>query len=189
LLFHPESKWLFCGTASGSIKAYRQEPIAEAELTGHTAAVTSLLVHEAVLLSGSEDGTVRAWKHDAASGFVCAATVQSTLGPVHALLVQKLGGMWVGCQRGITCVDLVSLQAVGSIESPARVVGLEQYLDCVIAAYADGVVRIFDATGSENFKHGPLGEHTTNTAIALQRHPQEGKDILLCGQELGYHGI
>merc|ERR1719198_2198530 len=44
LLFHAESKWLFCGLASGLIKAYRQEPLGEAQMQGHTAPVTSLLI-------------------------------------------------------------------------------------------------------------------------------------------------
>lgn len=187
MFFHAESKWLFCGLASGEIKAFCQQPLAEALLQGHTGPVTSMLVHEAVLLSGSEDGSIRAWRHDAsAGGFACVATIQSPLGAVFSLLVQGGKGLWVGTQRGITCVELQSLQPAGNIESAARAIGLVPYMDCVIAAYADGVIRIFDSNGAEKFKHGPLGEHTTNTVISIQRHPQEDKDMLLCGQELGY---
>merc|ERR1712216_144885 len=119
------------------------------------------------------------------SGFACAATIESPLGGAQSLLAVN-GGLWVGSERGICCINLRSLQVVGNIQSSARVVGLLSYQDCVIAAFADGVVRIFDVNGNEKFKHGPVGEHTTNTAVALQRHPTEGKDMLLCGQELGY---
>jgi len=186
LLFHAGSKWLFCGLTSGSIVAYRQEPVAQSLMQGHTAPVTCMVIHESVLLSGSEDCTVRAWRYDeAASSFVAAATIQSAPGPVHTLLVRP-GSLWVGAERGISCVELQSLQAVGNIESASRVVALVQHQDYVIAAYGDGVVRIFDSNGAETFKHGPLGEHTTNTAVTLMRNPHDGKDMLLCGQELGY---
>ena len=48
------------------------------------------------------------------------------------------------------------------------------------------VVKVFDGTGAERHSHGPVGEHTTNTAVALLQHPHDGVMILLCGQELGY---
>jgi len=187
LLYHAESKWLFCGLMNGLIKAFRQEPHAEAMLTGHGEAVTSMLVHESVLLSGSHDGTIRAWQYDpASSGFRCAATVACPLGEVFKLHLQLPTGLWVGAQRGISCVDLQTMQPKGNIEAPARVVGLLSYQECVIAAFANGVVKVFDAVGKEQFSHGPLGEHTTNTAIAMMRVPRDGKDVLLCAQEFGY---
>lgn len=187
LLFHAQSKWLFCGLASGTIRAFRQEPLAQADLAGHTAPVTKMLVHEAILLSASEDSTVRAWRHDDASGgFQCAATINIPTGPVYALHVQLPGGIWAGAARGISCIDLQTLQPVGNIESTAPVVELLAYQDCVLAGYADGVVKVFDAAGAEKFKHGPLGEHTTNFSLALMRHPHSKKDMLLCGQEFGY---
>mmetsp|Transcript_136109 Transcript_136109/g.261478 ORF Transcript_136109/g.261478 Transcript_136109/m.261478 type:complete len:450 (+) Transcript_136109:107-1456(+) len=187
LLFHAASKWLFCGLASGAIRAFRQEPLAQADMAGHTAAITKMLVHEAILLSGSEDGFVRAWSHDASSGgFQCAASIQIPTGPVYALHVQVPGGIWAGAARGISCIDLGTLQPVGNIESPARVVELLSYKDCVLAAYADGVIKVFDAAGAEKFKHGPLGEHVTNYSLVLMQHPHAKKDVLLCGQEFGY---
>eukprot|EP00401_Gymnodinium_catenatum_P027698 CAMPEP_0117509340 /NCGR_PEP_ID=MMETSP0784-20121206/27423_1 /TAXON_ID=39447 /ORGANISM="" /LENGTH=454 /DNA_ID=CAMNT_0005304941 /DNA_START=1 /DNA_END=1361 /DNA_ORIENTATION=- len=188
LLFHAESKWFFCGLLDGHIKAYCQEPAAEASLDGHTAAVTVLLIHEGVLLSGSEDCTIRAWRRDGSTGsFQCAATIQSPVGPAYSFHVStQAGSLWVGAQQGVSCISLQSLQCVGSIHSTAQVVGLLPYEDCIIACYADGVAKVLDATGNEKFSHGPVGEHTTNTAVALMRHPHAGKTLLLCGQELGY---
>lgn len=187
VLFHADSKWLFCGLFDGQIKAYRQEPFAECTLVGHGEAVTSMLIHESVLLSGSHDGTIRAWQYDAGSAsFRCAATVQSPLGQVFKIHVSPPGSLWVGSQRGISCVSLETMQPVGNIESPARVVGLAPYQNSIIAAFANGVIKAYDAAGNEQFSHGPLGEHTTNTAIGMMRIPRIGKDILLCGQEFGY---
>mmetsp|Transcript_12531 Transcript_12531/g.25482 ORF Transcript_12531/g.25482 Transcript_12531/m.25482 type:complete len:434 (-) Transcript_12531:120-1421(-) len=187
LLFHAESKWLFCGLFDGQIRAYRQEPFAECTLVGHGEAVTSMLIHESVLLSGSHDGTVRAWQYDAASGtFRCAATVQSPLGQVFKIHVQAPSSLWVGAQRGISCVSLQTMQPVGNIESPARVVGIVPYQSSIIVAFANGVIKAYDAAGNEQFNHGPLGEHTTNTSIGMMNIPRLNKDILLCGQEFGY---
>lgn len=188
LLFHAASKWFFCGLLDGLIKAYRQDPVAEANLQGHTGAVAALLLHEDVLLSGSEDCSVCACKYDAACGaFQCATTVASTVGPVFALHVDMTSaGLWVGGHQGISCVSLQTMQSSGSIASPAQVVALLPYESCVIAAYGDGVVKVFDAGGKEQFSHGPVGEHTTNTAVTIMRHPVAGKMLLLCGQELGY---
>eukprot|EP00747_Dinoflagellata_sp_TGD_P218528 gnl/TRDRNA2_/TRDRNA2_90762_c0_seq2.p1 gnl/TRDRNA2_/TRDRNA2_90762_c0~~gnl/TRDRNA2_/TRDRNA2_90762_c0_seq2.p1 ORF type:complete len:311 (+),score=42.97 gnl/TRDRNA2_/TRDRNA2_90762_c0_seq2:65-934(+) len=187
LFFHPESKWLFCGLDDGLIKAYRQQPLAETQLQGHTATVRAFLVHEAILLSGSEDATIRAWKYDDASAsFQCAATISSPLGRVFAMHIEMPTSLWLGTLRGICCVNLQTLQPVGEIVCDAHVVGLVRYQDCIIAGLANGVIKIFDGTGSEKFSHGPVGEHTTNTTIATMTHPHANKVLLLCGQEFGY---
>jgi len=187
LLFHAESKWLFCGLFNGDIRAFRQEPAAETRLTGHREPVTCMLVHESVLVSGSHDGSVRAWQYDTAgNSFQCVATIASPLGQVFKILVHPSGNLWVGSQRGITCVNLQSLQPVGNVESPSRVVAMLLYQSSIIVAFANGTIKVYDATGNEQFSHGPLGEHTTNTSVAMMRIPNKGKDVLLCGQELGY---
>jgi len=187
LLHHSASKWLFCGLSTGQISGFRQEPLAEATMQGHTAAVSSLKIHEAALLSGSLDGSARVWRfNEADSSFACAAVVQCLLGPVFALHVQPPGSLWFGAQGGIQCTSAETLQCVGKVESAERVVELLPYQNSVVAAFANGVVKVFDGAGKEEFCHGPLGEHTTNTAAAILRHPHAGKDILLCGQELGY---
>merc|ERR1712048_918726 len=93
---------------------------------------------------------------------------------------------WIGADKGICCVSLQTMAPVGSIDSQARVVGLLSYQSRVLAGFADGIIKVYDAKGCEEFSHGPLGEHTTNTSIALLRHPYANKDLLLCGQEFGY---
>lgn len=187
VLFHAESKWLFCGMINGLIRAFRQDPPAESTMQGHNGAVTSMLVHQAILLSGSHDGTVRAWQFDAASAaFHCVATIQSPLGKVFRLLLPNAESLWVGAEQGISCVSLQTMQAVGSIASPFRVVGLLAYQGSVIAAFANGALKVFDTAGNVQFNQEPLGEHGTNTSIAIMRIPYANKDVLLCGQELGY---
>lgn len=182
LCFHAESSWLFCGLADGQIKAYRQEPSAECTLTAHAGAITSLLVHASILLSGSRDATVRAWRHDGTC-FACLATLPSSMGQVLALCVQ--GGLWLGAEQGVVLVTLETFQPATTIQLSAPVVDLICFENYIIVALADGVVKVFDSCGKEMCSHGPLGEHTTNTAVTLVRHPA-GKMTLLCGQAFGY---
>jgi len=188
LLYDAATKWCFVGLMDGTIKVYRQEPLAEATLQGHTGHVSAFVFHEGVLLSGSQDSSVRAWKIDAASGsFQCAASVDGGVGPILALSVEgSAAGLFLAGEQGISCVSLQSMQPVGRIGPHAPVVGLVSYEGLVIASYSNGVIKAFDGTGAEKFSHGPIGEHTTNTAVALMRHPFAGKIVLLCGQALGY---
>mmetsp|Transcript_73758 Transcript_73758/g.198769 ORF Transcript_73758/g.198769 Transcript_73758/m.198769 type:complete len:484 (+) Transcript_73758:59-1510(+) len=187
LMWHAGSKFLFCGLEDGQIRGFRQEPFAELSLAGHTAAIMSLLIHEGVLLSGSLDGSVRAWRYDDVAGaFNCVATLPIPLGPVYALHLQLPDGLWVGSQKGISVLGLQSLQPVGKIDSSAPVVAMLPYEGSVLVALGSGVVKVFSASGQEQFSHGPVGEHTTNTAVAVVRHPHANKDVLLCGQEFGY---
>eukprot|EP00429_Kryptoperidinium_foliaceum_P119345 CAMPEP_0176295754 /NCGR_PEP_ID=MMETSP0121_2-20121125/57832_1 /TAXON_ID=160619 /ORGANISM="Kryptoperidinium foliaceum, Strain CCMP 1326" /LENGTH=114 /DNA_ID=CAMNT_0017636847 /DNA_START=6 /DNA_END=347 /DNA_ORIENTATION=+ len=74
---------------------------------------------------------------------------------------------------------------MASFDETARVVALVPYSDRVIAALADGSVKVY-GEGGEEFSSGPIGEHTTNTAVAIVRHPHANLDLLLCGQQLGY---
>eukprot|EP00929_Paragymnodinium_shiwhaense_P073721 TRINITY_DN3766_c0_g3_i1.p1 TRINITY_DN3766_c0_g3~~TRINITY_DN3766_c0_g3_i1.p1 ORF type:complete len:450 (-),score=99.30 TRINITY_DN3766_c0_g3_i1:84-1433(-) len=186
MVFHAESAWLFCGLLDGSIKALRQQPAAEDTLSGHTGAVNALLFHEGVLLSGSEDATVRVWRCDAGpSKWACAATINNTVGPVFAMHLQLPQSIWIGSQEGINCVSVANMQSLGTMKSQSAVVAMLPYESCVLAVFSDGVVKAYDGAGAEKFSHGPLGEHITNTAAALVKHPS-GKTLILCGQELGY---
>mmetsp|Transcript_65882 Transcript_65882/g.157492 ORF Transcript_65882/g.157492 Transcript_65882/m.157492 type:complete len:465 (+) Transcript_65882:127-1521(+) len=187
LFYHGASRWLFSGLATGEIKGFRQEPPAQASMAGHTGMVAALLVHETVLLSGAVDSTVKAWTYnDATASFECAATIATPTGEVSCLRVLPNGTLWVGATRGISCVNLQTLQVVGTMESRSPVVSLLQYQDAVVVAFADGVVKLYDGNGKEQFQHGPLGEHTTNTTLAVMQHPYDGSDLLFCGQAVGY---
>lgn len=182
LLFHSESKVLFCGLATGTIRCFRDECASQADLLGHTSAVTSLLIQESKLLSSSADGTCRIWSHDAAHGFICAATIQNPLGPISCIVATSMG-LWMGCSKGVSCVNLQALQVTGGIEASAGVTKLACFQDSVIATYADGAIRIFDAGGQETKSLYCCGQATT--AVAVLRHPHQGKHMLLCGHGAG----
>merc|ERR1711972_564084 len=133
------------------------------------------------------DGTIRAWKFDTNSAnFACAATIPLPLGEVFAMHHYD-SGFWIGARQGISCLSPQTLEPLGKIDYRAgRVVALLPYQGRMMVVFADGVVKVYSSGGQEEFSHGPLGEHTTNTAAAVMRHPHANKDLLLCGQEFGY---
>eukprot|EP00931_Biecheleriopsis_adriatica_P122099 TRINITY_DN97111_c0_g1_i1.p1 TRINITY_DN97111_c0_g1~~TRINITY_DN97111_c0_g1_i1.p1 ORF type:complete len:394 (-),score=59.81 TRINITY_DN97111_c0_g1_i1:100-1236(-) len=182
LLHDSESKSLFCGLATGTIRYFQEESAAQSDLQGHSGAVTTLLIHQAKLLSSSEDGTCRVWSYDAATGFTCSAVIQSELGSVSGLLANHLG-LWMGCARGISCVSPQASQVTGSIGSPAAVTKIASCMDCVAATYADGAIRLFNASGEESKSFKCCGHATT--ALAVLRHPHRGVYMMLCGHNAG----
>jgi len=185
MLHHAPSGWLFFGLATGQIRACKPEGQTEALLEGHTAAVTALQVHEAVLISGAADGTIRLWRCCDGSRFECQATLQNSAGPVSTLLVQLPESLWVGGMHGINCLRLTTMQSVGMIASTERVVALLPIATHVLAAYANGMFKAFSAAGLETFSYKPPeGQTSATTTVALMHHPN-GQVMLLCGQQLG----
>mmetsp|Transcript_24154 Transcript_24154/g.54604 ORF Transcript_24154/g.54604 Transcript_24154/m.54604 type:complete len:407 (+) Transcript_24154:240-1460(+) len=187
LFYEPASKWLFCGLWNGEIAAFCKEPIGEDRMAGHRRSVASITVHSSVVISGSNDGTVRLWTFNAQTRrFAChGQPLQNPSGPVNA--VKVLGnGLWVAGQSGITCFDLESLQARGTITSVHPVTGLLECQGYMLATFRSGDVKIYDSAGAETYHHPSRGDHTSNTAMEIMMHPTESKPMLLCGQTQGY---
>lgn len=187
LCYDPSSKWLFCGLWDGNIQAYCKDPPAEERLMGHRRSVSSIIVHSGVVVSGSNDGTIRLWtRNQQARRFqMHGQAMNNPSGPVNA--VRILGdGLWAGGMTGITCFDLNTLQPRGTIPSQHPVASLLELDGHMLATYRNGDVKIFDAAGNEKYLHPSRGEHTSNQGACIMTHPLDGKPMLLCGQQLGY---
>lgn len=187
LFYEPASKWLFCGLWSGEIQAFCKDPVRQDTLMGHKRSVASLTVHSSVVISGSNDGTVRLWTMNPQSGrFQChGQPLNSPAGPVTSVRVLN-DGLWVGANQGITCFDLNTLQPKGTIPSEHQVTDLIECQGYMLATFRNGDVKIFDATGVQAYHHPSSGEHTSNTAVEVMMHPTLNKPMLLCGQVYGY---
>lgn len=154
---------------------------------GHRRSVASITVHTSVMVSGSNDGTVRLWTPNPQVGRwqMHGQAINNPSGAVNA--VKVLGdALWVGGQTGITCVDLGTLQPRGTVQSVEPVTGLLEFQGHMIASYRNGDVKIFGSSGSEVFASPAKGEHQSNTAVELMMHPIDNKPMLLCGQQFGY---
>eukprot|EP00397_Hematodinium_sp_SG-2012_P035059 GEMP01037670.1.p1 GENE.GEMP01037670.1~~GEMP01037670.1.p1 ORF type:complete len:516 (+),score=58.43 GEMP01037670.1:135-1550(+) len=191
LYFEPSAQMLFCGLNNGEIKCFQASPPREMLLVGHQKAVTCQTSQptpngEGVLITGSLDGTIRFWVfNQSASCFNCTHQLESHCGPVCS--IQVLGEcLWVGGERGMSCLNLLSLQLVGKIDCSSPMCGpfilFENY---IIASFKDGSVGIYDQQGNEMYMQSAQGEHQSNTAVGLVKHPS-GVPLILCGQRGGF---
>jgi len=190
LEFIPNDDILFVGLTNGEIKVYKNNPFKEFTLSGHTKAATSIKMAptpsgEPVILTSSKDGHIRMWVWQThTESFNCTHVLQPEVGPIASILLLN-NCLWVGGQRGISCMDLESLQVAGVIETPPVCGPLIHYEGFVISSFEDGSLAIYDEQGNEEFLLEAHGDHTTNTAFECMQHPS-GTLILLCGQQDGF---
>mmetsp|Transcript_177312 Transcript_177312/g.568511 ORF Transcript_177312/g.568511 Transcript_177312/m.568511 type:complete len:409 (+) Transcript_177312:147-1373(+) len=187
LYYDAAAKWLFCGLWNGEIQAYCKDPVVEDRLQGHRRSVSGITVHSGVVVSGSNDGTIRLWTRPTPqSRWQCHG--QPLNNPSGAVTAVKVLGdaLWVAAQNGITCFDLNTLQPKGTIPSNHQTTALVECQGFMLATFRNGDIKIFDATGNQTFLLPSRGEHTSNMTVELMMHPLENKPMILCGQQYGY---
>lgn len=173
------SGWIFCGFWNGEVKAFSQDG-ANSVLRGHTKRVTDIKQHQGVLITGSADREVRLWQMDPASKvFNCTHTIGDMPGAINCLHV--LGdNIWVGGMSGIAMCNLTSLKVTKLLPPAKTVTSFLEFQGHIVAAYADGGLRVFDGEGNmksemQNLQGGPI------TRIAgLESGPR-----LICGHSHG----
>ncbi|CAE7192866.1 ZFWD3 [Symbiodinium natans] len=140
--------WLFVGLWDGQVQAFAQSG-EELLLTGHRKRVTTLVVHQGVLMSGSYDGEVRLWQMDPATKqFKCTHTLEESL-PGSISKIHVLGNyLFVGGQYGLALLDLTSLKVAKLLPPTKAVADMLEFQGHVIVAYSEGQLRIFDAEGT-----------------------------------------
>jgi len=187
LFYDTASRWLFCGLWNGDIQAFCKDPVVEDRLVGHRRSIASIVVHSSVVVSGSNDGTVRLWTrpNPQSRWQGHGQPINNPSGAVN--VVRILGdGLWVGAQNGITCFDLNSLQPRGTLPANFPCTGLVECQGFMLATFRNGDVKIYDGAGNQTFHLPSRGEHTSNTAVEFMMHPLLNKPMLLCGQQFGY---
>jgi len=172
--------WFFCGLWSGNIQAFSQDGI-EVSLKGHTRRVTSLLVHQNVLISGSADKEVRLWQMDPGTKtFNCTHTLTDSMpGPISKMHV--LGtSLFVGGMNGIAVVNLENLTVTKLLPPTKSVADMLEFQGHVIVGYAEGSLRIFDAQGELKTETKPLAAGPILSLAGLESGPR-----VLCGHSRG----
>lgn len=187
MCYDATSRWLFCGLWDGEIQAYCKDPMVQDRLPGHRLSVTALIVHSGVLVSASHDATVQCWTLNPQNGryHPHGQPLQNPTGAITQTCIVD-GSLWVAGQNGITCFDLASLQAKGTIPSTHQVTGLVDCQGFMVAAMRNGDLKVYDTLGNEKFNLPSRGEHTSNIALDIMMHPKENKPMILCGQQQGY---
>lgn len=173
-------EWIFCGLGDGTIKGYSKTG-QDCTLRGHTKRVNCLLIHQSILVSGSSDNTVRCWQPDPATQtFTCTNTVSEGIpGAVQCIAV--LGAtIWIGGTSGIGILDLTSLTV--AVQPPPKkfLAGFLEFQGHMIAAYADGSLCIFDASGAPKHSQTPLAPGPILCLAGLESGPR-----VLCGHAKG----
>lgn len=172
--------WIFCGLWDGSIKAFSVEG-ANSTLLGHTKRVTAIIQHQGVLISGAMDRDVRLWQMDPGTkAFNCTHTLNESLpGAINCL--HALGeNLWVGGMSGIAMCSLTTLKVTKLLPPVKSVVSFLEFQGHVIAAYADGGLRIFDGDGSMKSEMANLAGGPIHRIAGLDSGPR-----VLCGHSHG----
>ncbi|CAJ1407813.1 unnamed protein product [Effrenium voratum] len=172
--------WLFCGLWDGQIQAFAQDGT-QSVLKGHSKRVTTLLVHQGVLMTGSADKELRLWQMDsAAKTFNCTHTIEESLpGPINKIHV--LGGhLFVGGHYGLAMLDLASLKVTKLLPPTKSVTDILEFQGHVIVAYSEGVIRIFDAEGNLKTESKALDAGPILKLAGLDSGPR-----VLCGHAHG----
>lgn len=178
LLHH--SGWIFCGLWNGNIQAFSQDGT-EVMIKGHWKKVTSLLIHQNILISGSVDREVKLWQMDPGTkSFTCSHTLSDDMpGPISKLLV--LGGnLLIAGMSGISVMNLEKLQVTKKLMPTQPIADMLEFQDHVIVAYVEGAIRIFDADGNLKSETKPLAAGQMCSLAGLESGPR-----LLCGHASG----
>eukprot|EP00929_Paragymnodinium_shiwhaense_P119683 TRINITY_DN91572_c0_g1_i1.p1 TRINITY_DN91572_c0_g1~~TRINITY_DN91572_c0_g1_i1.p1 ORF type:complete len:387 (+),score=50.31 TRINITY_DN91572_c0_g1_i1:91-1251(+) len=173
-------EWLFCGLGSGTIKGFAKSG-KQSVMTAHSKRVNAMLIHETVLLSCSQDSTVRLWQHDPNTQlFSCTHTISEGL-PGNCSAMVVLGGhLWVGGSNGVAVVELTSLKVVHKLGPQKFVSGFLVFEGHVVVVYQDGAASIYDGTGTLKHSQAEMPAGPVLCIAGLESGPR-----ILCGHSKG----
>ncbi|KAF8822543.1 WD domain, G-beta repeat domain containing protein [Cardiosporidium cionae] len=94
----PLSAYIFLCSASSSLHLSLQTLC---KLQGHLKRINCVKIHpkESIVLSGSDDKTVRIWKGDEEAQFKCAHIIRKHRGEVKSLAIHPLSDYFVSCGK------------------------------------------------------------------------------------------
>lgn len=176
-----EGPWVFVGLPN-VVKAWNTQSNVELSLSGPVGQVYALVVGNDLLFAGTQDGTILAWRFNAATN--CFEPVASLAG--HTLTVVTLV---VGANRlysgsmdnSIRVWSLETLQCLQTLTGHTSVVMSvlcwDQFL---LSCSLDNTVKVWVATESGNLEvtYTHKEEHGLLTLCGM--HDSEAKPVLLC---------
>ncbi|KAL2248617.1 UNVERIFIED_CONTAM: Zinc finger CCCH domain-containing protein 48 [Sesamum indicum] len=176
-----EGPWVFVGLTN-LVKAWNVEISADLSLSGPVGQVYSLVVGSDLLFAGTQEGTILAWKFNAATNsFDPAASLK---GHTLAVVTLVVGGnrMYSGSMdHSIRVWSLETLQCIQTLAAHTDVVMSvlcwDQFL---LSASLDKTVKVWVATetGSLEATYTHTEEHGLITLCGM--HDSEAKPVLLC---------
>ncbi|KAK6117567.1 hypothetical protein DH2020_048695 [Rehmannia glutinosa] len=176
-----EGPWVFVGLTN-LVKAWNVQISVELTLNGPVGQVYSLVVGSDLLFAGTQDGTILAWRFNAATN--CFEPAASLKGHTLAVVTLVVGGnrMYSGSMdQSIKVWSLETLQCIQTLSGHTDVVMSvlcwDQFL---LSASLDKTVKVWAAaeTGNLEVTYTHTEEHGLLTLCGM--HDSEAKPVLLC---------
>ncbi|KAL2542024.1 Zinc finger CCCH domain-containing protein 48 [Abeliophyllum distichum] len=176
-----EGPWLFVGLTN-LVKAWNIQTSIDLSLNGPVGQVYSLVVGNEMLFAGTQDGTILAWKFNAATNcFEPAASLKGHTLAVVTLLVGASRLYSGSMDHSIKVWSLETLQCLqtltGHTDVVMSVLCWDQFL---LSASLDKTVKVWAATenGSLEATYTHTEEHGLLTLCGM--HDSEAKPVLFC---------
>ena len=174
-------EWLFCGLGSGAIRGFSTGTRTGFLLSAHSKRCSTLLVHEAVLLSGGADASVKCWMMDPSTQMFnnTHSITEGLCGATNCLSVLD-GHLWVGGLSGISIIQMETFKVVHQVMPNKSVAGFLVFQGHIIVSYSDGTTCYFDTAGQQKHTLVPLPSGPVLCIAGLETGPR-----LLCGHAKG----
>lgn len=154
-----------------------------------------MAIYDKFLLTASKDGSFRVWTSEGGTTFTNAFIGTAPCGPVNC--IRTIGTtpedtkIWLGGERGISCINMKTLQCEGSFDTGSPVVGPfflygSEGQEYIIAALKNGTVKCYNFQGQE-VHSTPEGKGRDDEihCSEMMEGPQ-GKVMILCGHDMGW---
>ncbi|KAL6961821.1 Zinc finger CCCH domain-containing protein 48 [Sarracenia purpurea var. burkii] len=176
-----EGPWVFVGLPN-VVKAWNIQTATDLSLSGPVGQVYALVVGNDLLYSGTQDGTILAWRFNAASNsFDPAATLKGHTLAVVTLVVGANRLYSGSMDHSIRVWSLESLQCLQTLsEHTSVVMSVLCWDQFLLSCSLDKTIRVWAAAESGNLEvtYTHNEEHGLLTLCGM--HDSEAKPVLLC---------
>lgn len=176
-----EGPWVFVGIPN-VVKAWNIQTATDLSLTGPIGQVYALVVGNDLLFAGTQDGTILAWRFNAAANtFEPAATLKSHNLAVVTLVVGANMLYSGSMDHSIRLWSLETLQCVQTLsEHTSVVMSVLCWDQFLLSCSLDKTIKVWAATESGNLEvtYTHNEEHGLLTLCGM--HDSEAKPVLLC---------
>ncbi|KAK4280405.1 hypothetical protein QN277_012033 [Acacia crassicarpa] len=176
-----EGPWLFVGVPN-FVKVWNTQTSGELSLTGPAGQVYALAVGNNMLFAGTQEGSILAWKFNAATNtFEPVTSLLGHSGPVVSFVVGANRLYSGSMDKTIRVWNLETLQCLQTLTGHTAVVMSvlcwDQFL---LSASLDKSVKVWVATESGNLEVTYTHNEEDGVLKLCGMHDSQGKPILLC---------
>ncbi|XP_047943570.1 zinc finger CCCH domain-containing protein 48-like [Salvia hispanica] len=176
-----EGPWVFVGLTN-LVKAWNVQTSMELSLSGPVGQVYSIVVGNDLLFAGNKDGTILAWKFNAATNYFEPAA--SLKGHTLAVVTLVVGGnrMYSGSMdHTIRVWSLETLQCIQTLTGHNHVVtSVLCWNQFLISASLDNTVKFWATTESGNLEVTYTHTEEQGLITLCGMHDSESKPVLFC---------